>query len=119
MRKKKSPPLIEPEEKESKRPYRLTREERETIITRSDASDTWNVFTCSPAVIRRLDKWAKAINEERIGGEVVSKEYEVPKASVGIHKPRKVTEAQRQRALNMTLARRESAQISDSAPLES
>jgi hypothetical protein len=103
--KRKPAPLIEPEEKESKKPYRLTREERETIITRSDASDTWNVFTCSPPVMRRIDKWAKAINEERIGGEVVSKEYEVPKSCVSIHKPRKVTDAMRQRGLALSMER--------------
>ena len=106
------------DEKEPKHAYRLTKEEREVIIGKDETEDVWHVYTTSLPVMRRLDKWAKCTKEIRMGGEIIGKEYEVPKASVGIHKPRKVTDAARQRGLNLSLTRRESAQISDSAPVE-
>lgn len=73
----------------------LTREERETVINRSEAEETWNVYTSSPAVMRRLDKWAKVLNVEYMDGQIVSKEYDVPRSSVSIRKPRKMSAAQK------------------------
>ncbi len=96
------------EEKEPKHPYRLTKEERETHLYRNETEDVWTVDTCSKPVMTRLDKWATVKEVHKIKDEVVGKVYEVPKASVGIHKPRtprKLTEEQReayrQRALAM------------------
>jgi hypothetical protein len=71
--------------------YSLTREERETILNRSEAETTWNLYTSSPAVMRRLDKWAKATEVGRMEGRIVSKTYDLPKACISIHRPRKVT----------------------------
>jgi hypothetical protein len=93
------------EEKEPKHPYRFTKEERETHLYRNETEDVWMVDTCSKPFMTRLDKWATVKEVIFLGGEVVGKVYEVPKNCVSIHKPRKVTEAQkevyRQRALAM------------------
>lgn len=116
MRRNPTPLSEEPEEKESKRPYRLTKEEREVIIGRDETEDFWHVYTTSLPVMHRLDKWAKCTDKIWLGGEIVGKEYEVPKACIGIHKPRKAAEGARQRGLNLH-PRRETAQISDSSPV--
>jgi hypothetical protein len=42
-------------------PYRLTRAEQETVITRSPDEAEWTVYTCDPAVNRRLAKITSAI----------------------------------------------------------
>lgn len=110
MRRK--PPLMveldSSEEKESKRPYHLTKEERETHIYRNETEDVWTVDTCSKPVMTRLDKWATVKGVNKIKSEVVGKVYEVPANCISIHKPRtprQLTEAQReayrQRALAM------------------
>lgn len=102
----KPPLMVEMDSGESKEPrsrYRLTREERETICTKTDADDVWIVYTGNVALMRKLDKWAKVVDEFRMNGEVVAKEYEVPKSSVAIRKPRKVSEAMRQRGLKLAL----------------
>ena len=39
-------------------PRRLTREEQETIISRTADEDGWNVYTCDPVVKRRLSRLA-------------------------------------------------------------
>lgn len=67
----------------------MSKEDRETIINKSEADETWNVYTSSPAMMTRLDKWAKAVDVQRIGGKIVSKEYDLPKTCVLIRKPPK------------------------------
>ncbi len=94
--------MMDIEDRESKRPYRLTKEEREVIIGRTEIDEAWEVYTTSKPVMTRLDKWAKVKEVIRLGGEVIGKIYEVPLKSVGIHKPRKVTEAMRQRGLALS-----------------
>lgn len=39
----------------------LSREERETIIRRSDADKTWTIHTSSPIVARKLEKLCDAM----------------------------------------------------------
>lgn len=40
----------------------LSRAERETIISRSDADDAWNVYTSSPHMARKLQKLCDAMD---------------------------------------------------------
>jgi hypothetical protein len=41
-------------------PRRLTRAEQETVITRCADENEWLVYTCDPAVRRRLEKFTSA-----------------------------------------------------------
>ena len=41
-------------------PRKLSREEQETVITRCADENEWLVYTCDPAVRRRLEKFTSA-----------------------------------------------------------
>ena len=107
---RKKPAPIEPEDKEPKHPYRLTKEERETHLYHNEIEDVWTVDTCSKPVMTRLDKWATVKEVHKIKDVTIGKVYEVPKQCVSIHRPRtprKLTEAQREtmRQRGLELAR--------------
>jgi hypothetical protein len=72
--------------------FTLTREERETIIRRSDADDTWLFSTLSPVVARQLERKGWAMQRE---GDSWS--CRIPRTGITIRKaePRKLTEKQR------------------------
>jgi hypothetical protein len=61
---------------------RLSREERETVINKSEADEGWSVYSSCPAVMRRLDRWAKTVDVQKVDGQIISKEYEVPRQCV-------------------------------------
>lgn len=73
---------------EKKTAYRLTREERETIIGRTEVDGGWSVYTSSPSLFKRLDKWTTPKKIHYLGNSVMAKEYEIPLGCISIHKPR-------------------------------
>ena len=73
---------------EKKSSYRLAREERETIIGRTEVDGGWSVYTSSPSLFKRLDKWTTPTKIHHMGKSIVAKEYEIPLGCISIHKPR-------------------------------
>ena len=72
----------------------LTKEEREVILTASDAEDTWHVFTDSARFTRRLltlaARWG--VTPERLGEGY---EFTLPPAAIRFATPRRLSERQR------------------------
>lgn len=78
---------------------RATNEERETVIRYDQTPEEANVWTCDPALMRRLEaRGVKPSRVEKDGGRVFAKEYRVPKRWVKISPPRQVSESQREAA---------------------
>jgi hypothetical protein len=91
----------------------LNSNERETIINWNSGENMASVFTAEPRVwaqIERLPEF-KLIRTESMGGEVVCKEFELPKACVrfgknGLMIGRTKAVSQKQREQGKELARR-------------
>ena len=62
----------------------LSSEERETVINFNSVDKTASIYTSQPAVWRRLEriKGFNLLEENRIKGEVVSKDFEFPKSFI-------------------------------------
>lgn len=78
---------------------KLTLAEQETIIRYDRASADANIYTCEPALIRKLNKIIDAAPEEvtLIRKEKTCIEVTIPKIFINIRKPKKqqLTEEQR------------------------
>lgn len=75
---------------------KLTKYEKETIISFNQDETTANVYTCDEAWIRQMDKLAK--NDPRIqavGKDEYSKSYLVPKKAVKVRMPRTISDEKR------------------------
>jgi hypothetical protein len=79
-----------------------TREERETVIRRSAADETWTVWTCDPVQVRALERLGVPLRRQ---GEAV--QAEVPRRWVRIRRPRRVSEEQRAAAAERLTRARE------------
>jgi hypothetical protein len=75
----------------------LTADERETIITKSDADETWTVYSCSRPMMRTLRKLAKQLKID-VTEQPPGIEVQLPTRCLRIvapRKPRTMTEQQR------------------------
>lgn len=79
---------------------KLTREERETIVTICEADGCYHIDTSIQAHIRKFDKLGySCIEEQRYDdGTVMSKQYKVPKYAISFRSPKKRTLTDEQRA---------------------
>lgn len=69
--------------------YKLTRLERETIITFNEAEPDAEIYTASKTMMRKLDKLMSQTDVIRMVKEdEVSKTYICPKKMIKVHKPR-------------------------------
>jgi len=78
--------------------YKLTKEERETIISDTEADKEVNYYTCSPKQMRLMDSRTEEFPEifKKIREDPpYSKTYTFPKKYVYIRKPRILTEEQK------------------------
>lgn len=78
---------------------RLSKDERETVITRCDDEDYWDVYSCSPPVMRKIRKIAEhegiEVKEDDIGIRA-----KLPLTAIKITTPRKkrqISEEERER----------------------
>jgi len=77
---------------------KLTKYERETVITFNDAEQEARVYTCSPVMLRKMDSMVKncpGIWVEK--QDEVSKTYICPKRLVSVRKPPRLSDEQRQK----------------------
>ena len=100
--------------------YKLTREEMETTINFDRSSDTANIYTTDPVMMRKMDKLAQETTVITMAKQdAYCREYECPKALIKVSKPRVISEEQRQELAERMRAdktisthRAEAAQIS-------
>jgi len=78
-------------QKDGKTLYKLTREERETIINWCSADNTATVYTADPVVIRKLDRLTAVCPETykctRVDSICGAKDYTVPARFIRFGKP--------------------------------
>lgn len=98
----------------------LTQEEREVIIIMDDKNKTWLASTSIPSFMRKFEKQGWKCLEDRTvyyrDGEVCTKFYEAPKASVSIgqyERPkRQGRELSEEQKAKMQAARKQKADLS-------
>ena len=82
--------------------YRLTPDERETILNYNEADNCWEVYTAVRKHMNKFEKlgWEVTNIEYYPDGEVFGKFYKVPNRDISFRSPvkREVTEEQRQAA---------------------
>ena len=79
-------------------PYKLSKEERETIISFNEAELTATVYTCSTQEKNRLKELSlKSPDVYRINEDEYSQTYIMPKKAVGYFLPRKLSEEERKK----------------------
>lgn len=73
---------------------KLSRMERETIIRRADDEECWDVFSESPVMLRKLERFQgrDGVSFERISDTAY--QYRLPMNAVRIVVPRQVSEAE-------------------------
>lgn len=77
----------------------LSRYERETIILFNEDEKEARVYTCSPALMRKMDELCKNNPEFRTEKQDdISRTYVCPKRLVSIRKPPRLSGEQRQKA---------------------
>ena len=84
-----------------------TRAEQETIITRANDENEWEVYSCDPVMIRKLDKRYKAYE---ITGD--GKRYHVPKKLISFRSGKKMSEIDKKAVSERLSAARQNRQIS-------
>ena len=79
---------------------KLSKYEQETIINFNVAESDAVVFTRDKSVIRKLDSSVNEFPEvyKCIGETDIDKTYSMPKQYVSYHKPRRISDAQREAA---------------------
>ena len=79
---------------------KLTRYEQETIINFNAGDQTATLYTRDPAIIRKIDALVIEYPDtyKCIGETDIDKTYEMPKSFVSYHKPRRLSEEQREAA---------------------
>lgn len=80
--------------------YKLTKEEIETNINFCSADKDATIYTCSPVMIRRMDKLLEKFPQDvkLIAEDKYSKTYTVPKGWVmKIRPPRQLSEEQKEK----------------------
>ena len=79
-----------------------SRRERETTVIFNEEEYTASIWTCSPVMIRRLDRLCKDLPDfyrcVLVDDKAQAKRYEVPKKLIRFGKPIVRTEAQREAA---------------------
>lgn len=79
-------------------PYKLSKEERETIISFNEAELTATVYTCSTREKNRLKELSlKSPDVYRINEDEYSQTYVMPKKAVGYFLPRKLSEEEKKK----------------------
>ena len=80
-----------------KNKYKLTKLEKETIITFNEAENHAELYTCNKPIMKRLEKLCCERPEifRFIREDCISKEYHFPKSCIKINKPRKLSDAQK------------------------
>ena len=78
--------------------YELSNEERETIINVNDGDSIGSIYTCSKALIRKLDTYCKKRPDiyKLVEVDSPSKTYECPKKLISFRLPRVLTEKQKE-----------------------
>lgn len=78
----------------------LSRKEQETIVNYTAGEQTATIYTRDKAVMRRLDALVNEYPDlyRLIGETGIDKTYSMPKSLVSYRKPRRISEAQRERA---------------------
>lgn len=81
----------------------LTKYEQETIINFNEDESTAELYTCSPIMMRKLDKLVEANpevyrikSEDFSYGELISKTYIFPKGLITLRKPTVLSEDKKQ-----------------------
>lgn len=74
----------------------LPKDERETIISRMDDEDAWNVYTCAIPMRDHMIALAKKHHLKLVEVDEYGIEVTVPKAWVSIRPPRRVSEEERE-----------------------
>jgi len=78
---------------------RLSKLERETIISFNEAESTANVYTCSTAVKKRLAELSlKNSDIYRVKEDKYSQTYIIPKKIIKFNIPRELSEKERQKS---------------------
>jgi hypothetical protein len=75
--------------------HKLTRAEQETIITRTADQSEWIVYSCDPAMKRRLAKLAETLGISPAIRDRDSVEYLLPLSCISLRAPLQVSEEQR------------------------
>ena len=97
--------------------YKLSLAEMETTINFDRSSETANIYTTDPVMMRKLDKLAREtpiLQAKKI--DEYSREYECPKSMIKIHKPRLYTGEKRKELSDRMKAARE-RRVDDGADL--
>lgn len=83
--------------------YKLTKEERETIIRFDEARATATVYTCNTQIKKRLDELGQKSSEiYRENEDEYSHTYIIPKKIIKFSLPRELSEKEKQkRAINL------------------
>lgn len=88
----------------------LSRNEQETIITRSADEMSWTVYTCDPVMIRRMERLVEKHGVSRREVDEFGREYQLPRTAVKLSIRVGPTDAQRavmgERLRAITAARR-------------
>jgi len=94
--------------------YRLTRAEQETVITRSADEREWTVYTCDPAVKRRLAKITRAIGVSPSIVDQYGVEVRLPLSCVKFQSTQRLSaeERERRREQGRRLAAAQGARVS-------
>ena len=79
---------------------KLTRYEKETIISFNAGDQIATVYTRDPAVMRKVDALVIEYPDtyKCIGETEIDKTYSMPKSRISYRKPRRISEAKRQQA---------------------
>lgn len=92
----------------------ITRIERETTIIFNDDESIANVWTCSPVMMRKLDKLAETYPNDyrctRYDEDGYSKRYEVKKRYIRFGKPASEAQKERGRKVAEAMAKRRAKQ---------
>ena len=76
----------------------LSSEERETTITIVDSEKEWQVYSCSPKMIRRIEKAGFEPYKIDKGEDYEGRFYRIPEKRIKFAKERTMTEEQRKQA---------------------
>ena len=75
----------------------LARDERETIISTTDADNEWTIYTSSPAMARKLLKLAEAMGVTVTAYGTHGIALCLPSKSVSLRKPLRLSDQERER----------------------
>ena len=84
--------LSQSEEEQKATTYKLTKDERETLLNYCEADGYWEIDTSVATHIRKFDKLGYECTDTQLypDGTVMAKTYKVPKHAISFRKPEKV-----------------------------